>query len=160
LLPFRACVMASSGSGFQTRTGSSRGVFKKNGETMAVVHPTMVKSYAANEAAGNVTALSTMKASFKDPTEKQPLSKYHPNALRSRLAVKFENEAKPFTRFCQVRNEHTYNFLSGSTEAGYEPYRTTSQNYYNVDTGALAVGESNQGIVSEKSKWIHKKQTR
>jgi len=50
--------------------------------------------------------------------------------------------------------------LKGNTEAGYEPYRTTSQNYFDVDTGALSVGESNQGIVSEKSKWIHKKQTR
>ena len=38
-------------------------------------------------------------------------------------------------------------------------FRTTSQNYFNYDTKALAVGESNQGIVSEKSKWIHKKQS-
>ena len=51
---------------------------------------------------------STMSASYKDPTLKQPLTKYHPNALRSRLPVTFPDEAKPFTRFCQVRNVHTY----------------------------------------------------
>ena len=50
-------------------------------------------------------------------------------------------------------------FFSGSKEAGYQRFRTTSQNYYAYDTKALAVGESNQGIVSEKSKWIHQKQT-
>ena len=50
-------------------------------------------------------------------------------------------------------------FLSGSTPAGFQRFRTSTQNFYNYDTKALAVGESNQGIVSEKSKWIHTKQT-
>lgn len=50
-------------------------------------------------------------------------------------------------------------FNAGQTEAGYQRFRTTSQNFFNYDTKALAVGESNQGIVSEKSKWIHAKQT-
>ena len=49
--------------------------------------------------------------------------------------------------------------FSGVAEAGYQRFRTTSQNFYDYDTKALAVGESNQGIVSEKSKWIHAKQT-
>ena len=47
----------------------------------------------------------------------------------------------------------------GAGGAGFVRFRTTSQNYYAYDTKALAVGESNQGIVSEKSKWIHQKQT-
>ena len=50
-------------------------------------------------------------------------------------------------------------FFGGAQEAGFQRFRTTSQNYYAYDTKALAVGESNQGIVSEKSKWIHQKQT-
>ena len=50
-------------------------------------------------------------------------------------------------------------FFNGSKEAGYQRFRTSSQNYYAYDTKALAVGESNQGIVAEKSKWIHQKQT-
>ena len=48
--------------------------------------------------------------------------------------------------------------FSGQKEAGYQRFRTTNQNFYNYDTRALAVGESNQGIVSEKSKVIHLKQ--
>ena len=49
-------------------------------------------------------------------------------------------------------------FFGGGMEAGYQRFRTTSQNFYDYDTKALAVGESNQGIVSEKSKIIHKNQ--
>ena len=41
---------------FQSRTGSSKGVFKRNGEVMAVSHPVMPKSYAGNADAGNLTA--------------------------------------------------------------------------------------------------------
>ena len=47
---------------------------------------------------------STSKASYKDPNMKMQLTPYHPNAQRNRLPVKFDNEATPFRRFCQVRN--------------------------------------------------------
>ena len=43
-------------------------------------------------------------------------------------------------------------------EAGYQRFRTTSQNFFDYDTAALAVGETNQGIVSEATKAIHAKQ--
>jgi len=146
---------------YQSRTGSSKGVYKRNGEIMAVPHPAAEASWAQNEktAARGVT-LSTTKDSFKDPNVKAALTPYHPNAQRSRLPVSFKNEAKPFKRFCQVRNQHTYDFFDkGAGGAGFVRFRTTAQNYYDYDTKALSVGESNQGIVSEKSKWIHKKQT-
>ena len=68
-----------------------------------------------------------------------------------------------FTRVARLRaRSHrtpARSFFGGSSEAGYQRFRTTSQNFYAYDTKALAVGESNQGIVSEKSKIIHKKQT-
>jgi len=145
--------------GFVSRTGSSRGVSKQNGEIIAKPHPTMKKSYAGNDTQGKEAANSTMKDSFKDPNQKAALPPYHPNALRNRLPVEFKDSAIPNVRFCHPRNKHTYDFFSGSQEAGYQRFRTTSQNYYAYDTKALAVGESNQGIVSEKSKWIHQKQT-
>jgi hypothetical protein len=72
-----------------------------------------------------------------------------PNAGRSRAPL--------LTR--APRSRRARSFFGGAQEAGYQRFRTTSQNYYAYDTKALAVGESNQGIVSEKSKWIHKKQT-
>ena len=92
--------------GFVSRTGSSRGVSKQNGEIIAKPHPVMKKSYAGEHTSRGLS--STMKTSFKDPNLKAALTPYHPNAQRSRLPVNFKGEAKPFRRFCQVRNEHTY----------------------------------------------------
>ena len=37
---------------FVSRTGSSRGYYKQNGEIIAVPHPVMKKSYASNEGQG------------------------------------------------------------------------------------------------------------
>ena len=42
----------SSMEGFVSRTGSSRGVSKSNGEIVAKTHPVMKKSYASNEGQG------------------------------------------------------------------------------------------------------------
>ena len=38
--------------GYVSRTGSSRGYFKQNGEIIAYPHPVMKKSYASNEGQG------------------------------------------------------------------------------------------------------------
>ena len=57
-----------------------------------------------------------------------------------------------------LAQQHTYDFFDKGTGAGFVRFRTTSQNFYDYDTKALTVGESNQGIVSEKSKWFHKQQ--
>ena len=51
---------------------------------------------------------STNKDSYRDPNLKAALVPYHPNAPRSRLPVHFQDEAKPFRRFCKPRNEHSY----------------------------------------------------
>ena len=37
------------GDAFISRTGSSKGVSKQNGEIIAKAHPTMKKSYAGND---------------------------------------------------------------------------------------------------------------
>lgn len=136
-------------------TGSSLGTYRRNGEVMAVCHKTGV---APIKTPAPTCGQSQTKDSFKDPGQKAALMPYHPNALRNRLPVEFKNAAVPQARFCYPRNEHTYDFLSGSTEPGYKPFRTTSQNFYGYDQSMLAVGESNQGIVSEKAKWLHSKQ--
>ena len=36
------------------------------------------------------------------------MTEHHARARGSRLPVHFENEAKPFRRFCKPRNEHSY----------------------------------------------------
>mmetsp|Transcript_38717 Transcript_38717/g.102116 ORF Transcript_38717/g.102116 Transcript_38717/m.102116 type:complete len:94 (+) Transcript_38717:73-354(+) len=90
---------------FVSKTNSSTGLIKQNGEVIAICHKTQKKSYHGKPPA---VATSTMKASFKDPGEKLALEKYHPNALRNRNAVHFDNAAKPMTRFCFPRNQHTH----------------------------------------------------
>ena len=142
---------------FVSRTGSSRGVMKQNGEIIAVPHKTVKKSYNDNSARADLK--STTKESFKDPNVKQQLSKYDHNALRNRLPVVFKGEAEPYKRFCQPRNMTSADFqIGGHVEAGYQRFRTTFQNFYDYDTSALEVGETNQGIVSEATKNIHAKQ--
>ena len=139
----------------KSRTGSTKGSFKRNGEVLGYAHFTP----PARPAASREVMTSTAKASYKDPNEKQPIVKYDPNALRNRLPVVFEGAAKPFARFCQVRNNHTYDFMNpgnGAKPPGFNPYRTTSQNFFAYDTQMLAVGESNQGIVSEKARNLHR----
>ena len=108
---------------FMSRTGSSRGVTKQNGEIIAVPHPTMKKSYADNAAGGSEVANSTMRGSFTDPRRKAPLMKYHPNALRNRLPVEFKDAAIPAVRFCHPRNDHTYDIFSGNKEVRAAPLR-------------------------------------
>jgi len=134
-------------------------VYKRNGEVLAKPHPMAKSSFALNEASSKRSvAESTFAASYKDPNMKQALTAYHPNAIRNRLPVTFAGEAKPAARFCQPRNVGTYNFMEGTEGAGYQRFRTTSNNYFAYDTTALEVGASNSGIVSEKAKQIHAKQ--
>ena len=54
---------------------------------------------AAQRSASRVR--STNKDSYRDPNLKAALVPYHPNAPRSRLPVHFQDEAKPFRRFCK-----------------------------------------------------------
>ena len=182
---------------FESRTGSSLGVQKKNGEIIATCHKVAKKSY--NDAQPRLSGLSsTMKESFKDPNQKAALTPYHPHAIRNRLPVVFKDAAIPGVRFCYPRNvpsmcaappcfflrisrvhspsacasprarcsrkpcaaalPRLHRPESTVTEPGFNRFRTTSQNYFGYDPNALSVGESNQGIVSEKSKIIHLKQ--
>lgn len=140
---------------YKSKTGSCTGLISRNGELIAVAHKTSGKSFD-KDAESEKT--STMRLSYKDPNLKQALEKYDPNALRNRLPVNFDGAAKPFLRFCHPRNQHTYDFMKGNTPPGYNPYKTTSGNFFNYDTKALEVGQSNQGIVSERVRVIHEQQ--
>ena len=88
-----------------SRTGSSKRVYKRNGEILAVPWYTPNSSY---DKPASMRINSTMRASFRDPNMKATLTPYDPNALRNRLPVKFRDEAIPCVRFCKARGEHTY----------------------------------------------------
>mmetsp|Transcript_551 Transcript_551/g.1122 ORF Transcript_551/g.1122 Transcript_551/m.1122 type:complete len:161 (+) Transcript_551:25-507(+) len=149
------------GPNFKSRTNSSRGYYKRNGELIAIAHPKPGPSNHAsmNEGSGGILQ-STMKESFRDPNLKATLTPYHPNAPRSRLPVHFTDEAKPYRRFCKPRNEHSYDIFNQPTGPGFVRFKTSSQNFFGQDTSSMAVGESNQGIVSDKSKSIHAAQAK
>ena len=152
-----ATMSTKPGVGAMSRTGSSKGTYKRNGETLAIPHkPAHIFQDASKSA-----ALSTAMASFKDPNQAQPMIAYEPNALRNRLPVEFKGAATPCQRFCAPRNNHTYDFMNPGGSAkppGFNPYKTTSQNFFDYDVNMLDVGESNQGIVSEKASTLHKRQ--
>ncbi len=141
-----------------SRTGSTLGVYRRNGELIAIPH----KSTNAAEwktATDATTRQSTMAASFRDPNLKTQLTPYHPNAPRNRLPVKFKDEPTHGKRFCKDRNAQSY-YPPKVSEPGFERFRTTSQNFYAYDTSTLAVGGTNQGIVAIKSRIIHANQFR
>merc|ERR1712032_1380247 len=82
---------------------------KRNGEVLAIPHPVPDGSWKLNEDMANRSVtVSTFSDSYQDPLRKQKLVPYHPNASRSRNAVRFPNESEPGRRFCQPRNEITY----------------------------------------------------
>ena len=152
---------ATHGPNFKSRTGSSRGYYKRNGELIAVPHPVPMSSAemtARSAARGSLT--STNKDSYRDPNLKAALVPYHPNAPRSRLPVHFKDEAKPFRRFCKPRNEHSYDIFNQPPEPGFVRFKTSSQNFFGQDVSSMAVGESNQGIVAAKTCQIHAAQAK
>lgn len=147
---------ATHGPNFSSRTNSTRGYYKRNGELVAIPHPVPISSAAMNErsaARGNIT--STNKADFKDPNLKAALTPYHWNAPRSRLPVHFKGEAAPFRRFCKPRNEHSYDIFNQPKEPGFVRFKTSSQNYFGQDTSSLDVGGGNQGIWVRRSPATH-----
>jgi hypothetical protein len=152
---------ATHGPTFRSRTNSSKGYYKRNGELIAIPHPVPMSSAemtARSAARGTLT--STNKDSYRDPNLKAALVPYHPNAPRSRLPVHFQDEAKPFRRFCKPRNEHSYDIFNQPTGPGFVRFKTSSQNFFGQDTSSMAVGESNQGIVSAKTQNIHAAQAK
>jgi len=147
---------------YQSRTGSSRGYHAVNGDVIAIPHKLPKSSSGPRNEATRVprNLSSTMKDSYTDPNQKRALTPYHPLAPRNRLPVRFDNEAKPHTRFCQARNVSSFAIDDTTNNAGFQRFLTTNQNFFNYDTRTLEVGQTNAGIVSEKSKFIHLQQTK
>lgn len=69
--------------------------------------------------------------------------------IDARWSLKITVPHPPWRFLCKIQSAFSPpgSFLKGFTTPGYKPFRSTSQNYYGYDTGMLAVGESNQGIV-------------
>ena len=78
---------------------------------------------------------------------KKPLMKYHPNSYRSRLPE--PTMMMPYKNSSQI--------VFGDAQPSYKTmYRTTHGCFYSPH--ALGTAITNQGILSEASKWAHKRQ--
>ena len=74
--------------------------------------------------------------------------------------MKFDDEPIPFTRFCKPRNQITYDIFDQPSEPGYQRFKTSFQSFFSKDTSTPITNDSNQGIVAERTKWIHTMQSR
>mmetsp|Transcript_17703 Transcript_17703/g.43941 ORF Transcript_17703/g.43941 Transcript_17703/m.43941 type:complete len:152 (-) Transcript_17703:363-818(-) len=142
-----------------SKTGSSLGVTKVNGQVFAVAHSHKKTGYKAPNSETNVQSLgadTTYKNTFVPPkvtdSGKKPLVPYQANAPRNRMPVKFPNEAVPHQRFCAPRNTSTVQI--GGDQSYQRQFVSTNKVSYPHIQG-LPVGADNQGIMSATTQWNH-----
>ena len=81
---------------------------------------------------------------------------YNMNSIVNQLPVRFDREPLHGVRFCAPRN--VSQFTMGSGRPYERQYITSSKNYY-VQHHGLPVGFTNQGVMSEKTSFLHWKQS-
>jgi hypothetical protein len=152
-------------NGQDTKTTTAKKVFLKNGELFAVPFPK--KSRAISAPPTRVESVTSYKAAFVDTSHaiqpaqgsgarrKKPLVPYQAEAMRSRLPVKFENEAVPYKRYCAPSNLTQFTIKDGSASESTR-FVTTNKRAY-TGTDGMPTGFSNQAIVAEHTKWLHKR---
>ncbi|KAG8468100.1 hypothetical protein KFE25_007152 [Diacronema lutheri] len=130
-------------------------MIRKNGDVIAIAFkaPDPLK-----DAPKTLSGRSQNQDTYRWPQskEKKPLVPYYPLAERNRLPVKFDGEAIPYARFCQERNVSQW---SHSDPAANDKTRFRTMNmctFTAETTQGMPVGFTNQGIVSEKTRWLHK----
>ncbi|KAF0977623.1 hypothetical protein FDP41_003615 [Naegleria fowleri] len=159
-----------------SRTGSTRKLFRKNGELFGVAHPIHATKPARDD---RYFPESTYDSTFITPiTAEQlhsgrrphsasgcststrrthsvpkPLVPYKVNAPRNLLPVRFPNET---VNQRYQRNASQFSLKDGSNSERTR-FRTTNQVTY-IDNQGFPVGFDNKGILAEKTKWFHRRQ--
>jgi len=137
---------------------SSVATFRKNGELFAVTHTHAATGYKSQPAQSQrFEGTSTYKASFQnrgsDPHSKV-LQPYAAHAPRNTMPVTFAGETKPKVKGGLPKKGD--NPLARETSSDNARFVTTNQRTY-VEHKGTPVGFSNQGIVSEQTKWTHRR---
>mmetsp|Transcript_95932 Transcript_95932/g.154807 ORF Transcript_95932/g.154807 Transcript_95932/m.154807 type:complete len:164 (-) Transcript_95932:471-962(-) len=160
------------GSGGDSKIGSCTQVMRSNGEIFAVSHPHKKTGYKSSNSETNVrmlgsktsykqfyedeVALPTVTKNPRGMTYRPKLVPYNMNSIVNQLPVRFDREPLHGVRFCAPRNVSQMTMGSGRP---YErQYITSSKNYY-VQHHGLPVGFTNQGVMSEKTSFLHWKQS-
>mmetsp|Transcript_43743 Transcript_43743/g.104015 ORF Transcript_43743/g.104015 Transcript_43743/m.104015 type:complete len:161 (+) Transcript_43743:87-569(+) len=155
-----------------SRVGSCIKVLRNNGEIFAVSHPHKKTGYKNPNSETNVTALGgktsykqfyedevslpTVAKNPKGMTYRPKLVPYRMGSIVNQLPVRFDNEPLHGVRFCAPRNASQFELGTGRM---YErQYVTTNKNCF-VKHAGLPVGFTNQGIMSEKTSFLHWKQS-
>mmetsp|Transcript_42665 Transcript_42665/g.87224 ORF Transcript_42665/g.87224 Transcript_42665/m.87224 type:complete len:161 (+) Transcript_42665:185-667(+) len=155
-----------------SKIGSCVQVIRSNGEIFALAHSHKKSGYKALNSETNVRTLgskTTYKNFFEDEVDlptvtKNPkgmsyrpkLVQYKMNSIVNQLPVRFDREPLHGVRFCAPRN--VSQFQLGSERPYERQYVTSSKNYY-VQHKGLPVGFTNQGIMSQKTGFLHWKQS-
>ena len=151
-----------------TRVGSCTQVIRSNGEIFAVAHSHKKTGYKAANSETNVRTLgskTTYKTAFEDEVDlptvtknpkgmsyKPKLVPYRVNSIVNQLPVRFDREPLRGVRFCAPRNVSQFSLGTGRQ---YErQYVTTSKNFY-VQHKGLPVGFNNQGIMCQRTSFLH-----
>ena len=74
--------------GFVSRTGSSRGVIKQNGEIIARPHPVMPKSYAGSHAKSGLNRCAQRRGKGGESRCARPGGAIEPSAARPACAAR------------------------------------------------------------------------
>ncbi|EKX47075.1 hypothetical protein GUITHDRAFT_152150 [Guillardia theta CCMP2712] len=155
----------------ESKIGSCTQVIRSNGEIFAVAHPQRKTGYKSVNSETNVRTLgskTTYKQFYEDevalPTvTKNPkgmsyrpkLVPYDMNSIVNQLPVRFDREPLHGVRFCAPRNISQF----GLGDRPYERQYVTSNKNSFVQHHGLPVGFTNQGIMSEKTRFLHWKQS-
>ncbi|EFC46219.1 hypothetical protein NAEGRDRAFT_79157 [Naegleria gruberi] len=147
----------------RSRTGSTQRVIRQNGELFGVIHESRASKTARDD---YFRPESTYSSSFVVPRTsdqlnssgssfKKPLMPYKMNAPRNMLPVRFSHDTVQGRK--NARNSSQFNLRDGAN-SDRTRFRTTNQVSYINHSGGLPVGFENKGILSEKTKWFHKRQ--
>mmetsp|Transcript_131890 Transcript_131890/g.246645 ORF Transcript_131890/g.246645 Transcript_131890/m.246645 type:complete len:164 (+) Transcript_131890:78-569(+) len=129
-----------------SKVGSSTGYIAVAGSILALPHGTRSRSAASSRA--RFDAVSEQSHHFREiphcfaSMDRKPLTPYDPLAYRSRLAV--DDAPVP------VKNSSTIEFSEGIHTCHKRRFVTTNDQYF---TGEPCDPRSNQGVLSENTKW-------
>ena len=140
-----------------TRVDSCQFVETKNGQTVAVCFPVQKTGYKApnswanqkrsSEAASHYGKTYTVHASMHTGMNRKPLMAYHPESYRSRLPS--ADYVAPY------RNASQFEIGDRTSCSSKTVFRTTNQAL--LTSKNILDGLTNQGIISEKTKWQKKR---
>lgn len=132
----------------KAETKSCVATFRKNGEVFAISHSHKATGYKALPSTSKFEGTTSYKCTFPDPNKTLATIK---GGTGRRLSPKCDRTNNANIAYMN-RNP-----ITGGVADFNGRFKTMNQKVY-IHHQGVPVGYSNQGIVAEQSKWIHKRQ--